>query len=618
MILFFVSFIAGVLTVLAPCVLPLLPIIVGGSIAEGGNKRRAYTIVISLGISIILFTLLLKASTVFISIPQSAWALFSGGVLVLFGLTMLFPALWDSLGFVNLMNRQSNKALAAGYQKNSFWGDVLMGAALGPVFSSCSPTYFVILATVLPASFAAGFLDLFAYAVGVSGFLLVIALAGQSLVDKLGLAINPKGWFRRALGVLFIVVGVAVGTGAEASFERYLFEKGFDPTGIERAILELSEKDEGLKPSGASDSSDSSPVTTPVSEDTSNSGAVAATPAKATPTPKPSILSLAEKAIRFPRAPELVSPDGYLNTGGNPISIGEFKGKKVVLIDFWTYSCINCQRTLPYVESWYEKYKDKGLVIIGVHTPEFAFEHVYDNVAEAIKKFGLTYPSVQDNEYKTWNAFSNRYWPRKYLIDIDGFIVYDHAGEGSYDETEKAIQKALEERAARLGADMPESAESEQPKGVISVEASKVKSPEVYFGASRNEYLGNGMQGKEGEQTFSFPSIAQPNTLYLSGAWSITDEYATNKASGAGIEFVYNAKNVYIVAASDTPVKVRVTRDNGTSLGSEKGADVDADGFVTIGEDRLYQLIEGSSYGPHTLKLEVQGPGLKAYTFTFG
>ena len=201
MILFFISFLAGVLTVLSPCVLPLLPVIVGGSIATGGSKRRAYTICLSLGASVVVFTLLLKASTAFIAIPQNFWEYFSGTVLVLFGLVMIFPRLWDSIPLVNLLNRSSNKALAVGYQRDSIWGDMLMGAALGPVFSSCSPTYFVVLATVLPASFAVGLADLLAYAVGLAGFLFIIAVAGQRLVDKLGVTAEPGGWFRRSLSM---------------------------------------------------------------------------------------------------------------------------------------------------------------------------------------------------------------------------------------------------------------------------------------------------------------------------------------------------------------------------------------------------------------------------------
>ncbi len=408
MVLFLISFIAGVLTVLAPCVLPLLPVIVGGSLTTG-SRRRAYAICIALGGSVLLFTLLLKVSTAFINVPQSFWNYFSGAILILFGIVLIFPRLWDNLGFVNLMNRSSNRALAAGYQQNSIWGDMLMGAALGPVFSSCSPTYFVILATVLPQSLAVGFADLLAYVVGLSGFLLVIAIAGQKLVDKLGVAIEPGGWFRRAIGILFLVVGLAVATGAEAQTEAWLLNNGFDVTQIEEKLL-------GRTSSGSQTQTAIQKISNPSAASTSTS-------------PSSSYLTLTEKALAYHKPPELTGIDGYINTPNNqPITIGQYKGKNVVLIDFWTYSCINCQRTIPYLESWYKKYKDAGLVIIGVSTPEFAFEHVYSNVAGAAQKLGITYPIVLDNEYATWNAFGNQYWPRDYLVDIDGYIVYDHAG----------------------------------------------------------------------------------------------------------------------------------------------------------------------------------------------
>ena len=603
MILFLISFIAGVLTAIAPCVLPLLPVIVGGS-AVTGERNRAYTISAALGVSVILFTLLLKVSTAFINVPQLFWELFSGVILVIFGLVMIFPRLWDNLGFVNLLNRESNKLLSTGYQQNSIWGDALMGAALGPVFSSCSPTYFVILATVLPASFAMGLADLFAYAVGLSGFLLLIALAGQKLVDKLGVAIEPGGWFRKAIGILFLIVGLAVATGAESSTEAWLLSHGFDLTFIEQHLLAGPQQPNQCT-NGACNS-------------TSSADIASSSPMNKPTDATPSFLSLAQKAIRYQKSPELTGIDGYINTDGKPITIGQFKGKKVVLIDIWTYSCINCQRTLPYIKAWYDKYKDQGLEIIGVHTPEFAFEHVLANVQQAVNGFGIKYPVVLDNEYATWNAFGNQFWPRKYLIDIDGYIVYDHAGEGNYDETEKAIQKALAERAERLGTTMPTSTVS-NPSGVVSVDSSELGSPETYFGANRNEYLGNGNVGQQGVQNLTIPINRNANTLYLGGAWNFNGEYAQNQSAAATIRYIYKAKNVYFVASpSGGPVKIKVTRDGGKSLGSAKGADVDANGDVTIDSDRLYQLVGDSDYGVHELEIEVKSPGLEAYTFTFG
>ncbi len=578
MVLLAISFIAGILTVLAPCVLPLLPVIVGGSVTGERNYRRAITISVSLGVSVLLFTLLLKVSTFFINVPQDVWFWISGVILIGFGLLMLFPSLWDSLPIINRLNRSSNQALAAGYQRNSLWGDVLMGAALGPVFSSCSPTYFVILATVLPASFGMGLLDLLAYCIGLSGFLLVIAIAGQRLVDRLGVTIEPTGWFRRGMGVLFILIGILILTGVEKRIEAWLLERGFDATRFEQRLLGA--------PTSAIPSSDK-------------------------------FVAPEMKAAVYEKAPELVSPDGYLNTGGKPITIGEFKGKKVVLIDIWTYSCINCQRTLPYIKAWYDKYKDQGLEIIAVHTPEFAFEKVPENVKKAAANFGIEYPVVLDNEYKTWNAFGNQYWPRKYLIDIDGYIVYDHAGEGGYEEAEEAIQKALAERAERLDLTTAISSEIAEPEDVVTVDR-RVQSPEIYFGAARNERFGNGARFVNGNQELTLPAKAYPNVLYLGGSWGLTQEYAITLKPESKIVFNYNAKNVYFVASAERPVKVKITRDGGKPLGSERGKDVAEDGTVLIGEDRLYHLVKGQDYGAHTLEIEILGPGLKAYTFTFG
>ncbi|HEY4527237.1 MAG TPA: cytochrome c biogenesis protein DipZ [Candidatus Paceibacterota bacterium] len=587
MILFFISFIAGVLSALAPCVLPLLPVIVGGSVA-GGSRRRAYTITASLGLSVILFTVLLKVSTVFINIPQSTWQLISGVILILFGIVMVFPQLWDRLGFVNVLNRESNKLLGAGYRQNSFWGDVLMGAALGPVFSSCSPTYFVVLASVLPASFAMGFADLIAYALGLSGMLLLIALVGQRLVNKLGVTIEPGGWFRRVIGVLFLIVGIAVASGTMARAEAWLLNHGFDITVLEQRLLKS---------------------TAPVPTQCTNSECVSSLNAALSPEMKAGV---------FKKAPELRGIEGYINTNGNPITLEELRGDKVVLIDIWTYSCINCQRTLPYLRMWYEKYHDQGLEIIGVHTPEFAFERVLANVQQAVQKFGLKYPVVLDNEYATWNAFGNQFWPRKYLIDIDGYIVYDHAGEGMYEETASAIERALAERAARLGSAMPTDFAS-APVTAVEVDRYELGSPEIYFGASRNEHFGNGSTGRTGEQTLVIPRELDANTLYLGGTWNLSEEYAANTSAGALIHFLYKAKNVYLVAApANGPVKIKVTRDGGHALGEARGADVSENGEVTISQDGLYHLIGDSAYGIHTIEIEILSPGLEAYTFTFG
>ena len=318
------------------------------------------------------------------------------------------------------------------------------------------------------------------------------------------------------------------------------------------------------------------------------------------------------------KAAELAGIEGYINTNGQPIHIKDFLGKKVVLIDIWTYSCINCQRTLPYVKDWYNKYSDKGLEIIGVHTPEFSFEKVLANVQKAVTDEGIKYPVVLDNTYKTWNAFGNQYWPRKYLIDIDGYIVYDHAGEGEYAATEAAIQKALAERSERLGTAAEVSMPITPATGPTEDDLRRIQSPETYFGSERNDRFGNGTLWTEGDQTLTIPATLKANAFYLSGTWNFAPEYATSKSTNAEIRYTYNAKGVYFVAASASPVKIKITRDGGKPLGSAAGADVNAQGEVTIQVNRLYKLIDDSSYGTHTLEIHIEGAGLKAYTFTFG
>lgn len=304
-----------------------------------------------------------------------------------------------------------------------------------------------------------------------------------------------------------------------------------------------------------------------------------------------------DKVKRYALAKEITTPDGFINTDSKPVTIAEFVGKKVVLVDFWTYSCINCQRTTPYLNAWYEKYKDKGLVIIGIHTPEFEFEKEYNNVKAAVEKFGIKFPVVLDNDYSTWSAYKNQYWPRKYLIDIDGYIVYDHIGEGAYEETEKKIQEALFERLAVLG-----------ENGTISTTVTKVmpvqngaKSPETYFGSARTDQ--------------------QMNLLFPNDGWDITAEFAQNNSADASIVYTYTAKDVFFVAEAGTETVVEVLLD-GKPLAAEAGADVikatEGKSVVKINEARLYKIIEGDQVETHTLKLTIQKPGLKAFTLTFG
>ncbi|MES2087793.1 MAG: redoxin family protein [Patescibacteria group bacterium] len=331
-------------------------------------------------------------------------------------------------------------------------------------------------------------------------------------------------------------------------------------------------------------------------------------------------LRQAEKSKKYPLAKEIVSPTGFINTDldatGKPLAltIQSLIGKKVILLDIWTYSCINCQRTLPYLKSWYDKYKDQGLEIIGLHVPEFEFEKDYANVSAAVKKFGITYPVVLDSNASTARAYGMQYWPEEYLIDIDGFIVHKSIGEGGYEEKENKIVELLNERMKVFGL-----------SGQVKTSVTKIdelvsprpESPETYFGSDRNQYLSNGVAGKSGVQSFSLPKTATINALYLGGDWDVQPEFAENKKAGATIEFRYKAQEVYFVASSLQGAQIKIYQD-GVLVTDARGEDVAADSTAQIKEDRLYKLIKNKTVEEHTLKIEMESSGLDAYTFTFG
>lgn len=310
---------------------------------------------------------------------------------------------------------------------------------------------------------------------------------------------------------------------------------------------------------------------------------------------------------------EIINPSGYVNTNGEAVTLEQYVGERVILLDVMTYSCINCQRTFPYTEGWYEKYKDEGLIVIGLHTPEFAFEKDIKNVEEAMKEFGVTFPVVLDNDYATWRAYGNRFWPRKYLIDIHGDIVYDHIGEGAYEETEEKIRELLKERQNILGI------EAELDGSLLAETIPKLQkdsnSPETYFGNTRNEYLGNPLERRYGINYYTLPNNRKLNTLYLGGTWDLTDESAT-AIKDAVVVYKYNAKEVYLVAGADTEVEVEVWQD-GQLVGNSGGENV-LNSTVRIQKNRLYKLIKNEVAGEHTLELRVKRTGVAFFAFTFG
>jgi thiol-disulfide isomerase/thioredoxin len=291
----------------------------------------------------------------------------------------------------------------------------------------------------------------------------------------------------------------------------------------------------------------------------------------------------------------------------------------VILIDFWTYSCINCIRTLPYLTAWDEKYRDEGLVIVGVHSPEFDFEKEYDNVKAAVEKYGIKYPVVLDNSFSTWTAYGNRFWPHKYLIDADGFIRYDHIGEGAYEETEERIQQLLAERDEKI-----------KMGGLVSsnisgvVDFTGIGTPEIYFGyglalPTRN-YIGNpeGIRPEQ-EVTYTLPETPTKNFAYLEGTWKNTNDYMELVSDSGKVVLKYQAKNVNIVAGQ--PANLTIKLDGNAATLAEIGPDgkiVDGKAMVQTSDHRLYNIVDDDDYYEKTLHIDVQGKGFRIYTFTFG
>jgi cytochrome c biogenesis protein CcdA/thiol-disulfide isomerase/thioredoxin len=559
MLLFFVvSFIAGALTVLAPCILPLLPVIIGGSVS-GGSAKRAYTVIGSLVASVIVFTLVIKVSSVFLAVPAGAWSSISALILALLGISMLFPKLWESVPGMGALSVWSNKVLGSGMMKKTFAGDVLMGAALGPVFSTCSPTYFVILATVLPANILLGMLYLLAYSLGLGIVLLAISLFGQRFANRLEGLSDAHGWFKRTIGTIFIIVACLIATGYDKALEAWTLNHVFDVTTIERTLL---------------------------------------SEASVNPIQAPADL-LSQGTYR-----EIVDPSGFINTEGRPIKLSDYVGKKIIMIDFMTYSCINCVRTFPYLIDWNAKYKDKGLLIVGIHTPEFAFEKKQENVEKAMKELGITFPIVLDNNYGTWNAYHNQYWPRKFIIDLHGTIVYDHIGEGGYDETEAVIQELLKTIPGQ--SDLSQVGTSSQAADMPGYDIS----PESYIGFTRMEYEATPVSRscRDADCSYVLPDALPKNQFAFGGVWSVGGESASG-GTGSSISYHYVAKKVHVVLGPD-------------EQGSPATLEVYVNGVLskslTIDRSDLYTIVDNTEKKEGVVTIRITGGHVLAYAFTFG
>jgi cytochrome c biogenesis protein CcdA/thiol-disulfide isomerase/thioredoxin len=568
MFLFFGAFIAGMLTVLAPCVLPLLPIIIGGSVTGNvKDKKRPLIIATSLAVSLIIFTLLLKATTLLINIPPQSINYFSGVIIIALGLLTLFPGIYARIIGKLGIEQNAQKVLGKGFNnKNSLIGPIITGAALGPVFSSCSPVYAYILATVLPSNFAQAMVYIVSYVLGLSVLLLIIGYYGQGIIGKIKFASNPRGAFQKVVAIIFIIVGLGIFTGTSKSFQTYIsVHTPFNFDAFSSKLL-------------------------PASKNKTTSGLF---------------------NVKTPYdAPAFQGLDGWINS--KPLTIQQLKGK-VVLVDFWTYSCINCIRNNPYLEQWYNNYKDDGFVVVGMHAPEFSFEKIPANVQKAVIMQHLTYPVALDNNYTTWNNYGNQSWPTSYLINAEGKVVRIHYGEGEYTQEEEAIRQLLVENGVNLNNKMSVS-------GKVSVPVSSQQTPETYLGASKEaDYVGTPALGAASLSTFTPAKSLPVNDWTLGGTWQVDNQYITAKGNST-LSFHVAAKNVYVVGGGpnnvSAPVGVQLD-GKPISTTADAGPDVH-NSIVNIGTPQLYRLVTFPSFSSgSTVTLTVPN-GVELNVFTFG
>ncbi|TBA90465.1 cytochrome c biogenesis protein DipZ [Rhizobium ruizarguesonis] len=591
MTLLIIAYLGGALTILSPCILPILPFV----FARAGQPFVRSTLPMLAGMAA-TFALVATLAAV-----GGSWAIRANEygrlaaivLLALFGASLLSPRIASTLArpIVDLGNNLIN-ATGGGRGTTTVKSALLLGVATGLLWAPCAgPILGLVLtgAALQGANLQTTFL-LIAYAAGAASSLAVALLVGGKLFAAMKRSLGFGDRIRQVLGAAVLAGVAVVALGLDTSLLARLSYAS--TASLEQAVL---------------DRLHAKPLSGPSSELASNEVMIAAADAK-----QPFRSDLPVEGY----APSLDGAVEWLNS--TPLTTEQLRGK-VVLVDFWTYSCINCIRTIPYIKAWAEKYKDQGLVVIGVHAPEFAFEKKIDNVKKAISDFQIGYPVAIDNDYSIWRAFENSYWPAGYLIDAKGQIRYHHFGEGNYNKTEKAIQDLLREAGSQTTASAPVARDA---KGVeAGPDLGNIRSGETYLGY---EQAANFASPEELQaDTARNYTIAEPglNGWGLSGTWTVGRDQATLDQPGGGITYRFSARDLHLVlgpGAGGKPVRFQVKVD-GKAPGPDHGSDIDADGNGTVTATRLYQLVRQSgTVAARNFEIRFLDRGVQAYAFTFG
>jgi len=572
MTLILLAYLGGVLTIVSPCILPVLPFV----FARGGRPFLTGTLPLLAGM-IVMFAAVASLAAV-----GGGWAVSANQygriaamvLLTLFAVTLLSRTLADYLTrpLVALGNRLSGEAGTGSGVGASF----LLGIATGLLWAPCAGP---ILGLVLTGAAISGAsvqttLLLLAYAAGAATSLALALLVGGRLFAAMKQSLGAGEWVRRALGVLVLAGVAAIAFGLDTGFLTRV------------SLASTSRFEQGLVDKFL--------------------------PAKP-------IKTIAVAGSNLPiegTMPELAGATGWLNTP--PLTREALRGK-VVVVDFWTYSCINCLRALPYIRAWAAKYKDHGLVVLGVHAPEFAFERDPANVKKAVENMGITYPVALDSNLAIWQAFNNQYWPAHYFIDAEGRIRAHHFGEGEYDKSERIIQTLLAEAGYK---NVPGGIVDPDAEGALAAaDENNMQSPETYLGYGRGTGFASNTPEPDRIATYKTPYPLGPNQWGLTGRWTIGEEKSVAAAAGTRITFYFHARDLHLVlgpGAGNKPVRFKVTLD-GQPPGAAHGVDTDDAGNGTVTGQRLYQLIrQQGAIGNRTFSIEFLDPGVEAYAFTFG
>jgi cytochrome c biogenesis protein CcdA/thiol-disulfide isomerase/thioredoxin len=575
MLLLILAYLGGVLTILSPCILPVLPFVFA----------RADRPFLKSGLPMLLGMALTFALVATLAAVGGGWAVHANqygravalAVLALLGLTLLSAhvAEWLTRPFVALGNRLSRRSEGG---DGSIWGALGLGIATGLLWAPCAGPILGLLLTgaALKGASATTTLLLLTYALGAATSLALALAVGGQVFALMKRSLGAGQWLRRALGALVLAGVAAIAMGADTGL---LTRVSLASTNrLEQKLIDA------VQPMPA---------------------------AAASPAPEPGQALPVEGTL-----PALSGATGWINS--RPLTPAALRGK-VVLVDFWTYSCINCLRSLPYVEAWYDKYKDHGLVVIGVHSPEFAFEKDRANVAAAVQRLGVTYPVALDSDYAIWQGFNNEYWPADYFIDARGRIRHHYFGEGGYAEGEDVIRQLLTEAGYK---DLPGGYVQPGAKGAEAASSGDYeRSPETYVGYARAEGFASGQVAHDEAFAYHAPAQLAANQWALAGRWIVQPQDAALDMAGGSISYRFRGRDLHLVLGpgkDGQPVRFRITLD-GHAPGADHGMDTDTQGNGTVTAQRLYQLVrQAHGDGERTFTITFLDPGVRAYAFTFG